>query len=212
MNKTKTAVAALALATLFSLSTTPAAHSAPATDSANSPPGAFRKLLGVNPRVTIGSGTITAKDPSSLTVAGKDGRNYPVNVDANTHLRRRFWGKATFDEFQVGDVVNVIGRWTTAEKTTVQAKLIRNLSIQKHHGVFIGKISALTTTGFTMDTVHRGTQTVTIGASPKITDRQGNTIAISAIKVDHRVRVKGLWNKTSSQITEVTHVKDYSLP
>jgi hypothetical protein len=53
---------------------------------------------------------------------------------------------------------------------------------------------------------------VTVSSSTKFVDRRGKTIAQTDVAVSHRIRVKGMWDNTNSTITEVTQVKDYSLP
>ena len=63
-----------------------------------------------------------------------------------------------------------------------------------------------------IDTINRGSQTVTIDSITKLFDRKQSTIQQAAIVVGHKVRVHGLWNNTAKTITEVTVVKDFSLP
>src|SRR5689334_19625315 len=76
-------------------------------------------------RAAVGSGKLTAVNGTTLTVE-KDSKSYTVLTDDKTQFRRRFWGKATVSEYQVGDTLNVIGMWTDDAKTTIQARLIRD--------------------------------------------------------------------------------------
>lgn len=162
-------------------------------------------------RAAIIGGTLSSKNGTTLTVT-KDGKTYTVLTDIKTQLRRRFWGKATLDEIQVGDSVNVHGRWTDESQTTIQAVLIRDMSIQKRFGVFFGTLTATSSSGWVMETIKREKQTVTVSSDTRLVNRRGETISQSDIAVGHRVRVKGLWNSQNNTITEVTHVKDFSLP
>lgn len=183
------------------------------SDKAGSRPGLMRPFLQGKGRAAIGTGTVTAKSlsiPGTLTVT-KDGKTYTVNVDANTQLHRRFWGKATWDEISVGDMVNVIGQWTDDAHTAINAKLVRDTSVQKRFGVFIGTVTANGGSSLTIDT-KRGTETVTIDASTKIVNRKEEMIGKSDIKIGNKVRVRGLWDSKLNTITEVSKVKDYSLP
>lgn len=148
------------------------------------------------------------KNGNTLTVT-KDGVANSVLVDNNTRLRRRFWGKATLEEMSVGDLVNVLGKWTDEAKSTIQARLVRDTSIQKKYGVFFGTVTSLSP--FIMDT-HRGAQTVTFSTASKFVNRKGETMGQVEILVGHRVRVRGLWDSKLNTITEVAQVKDYSLP
>ncbi len=162
-------------------------------------------------RKAIIKGKVIAKSGNVLTV-DKDGISYTVNVDANTKIRRRFYGKATLDDILVGHEVNVFGKWTDDTQKTIQATLIRDISIQKRFGVFVGQVTAISGNDITLATVSRGTQKVTVSASTKLVSRNMTPIVLSDILVGHRIRVKGMWDRAFNTITEVTQVKDYNLP
>ncbi len=179
-------------------------------DKSGTRPGLLKDLV-KRGRAAIGSGTLTAKSGTTLTIT-KDGKTYTVLTDSKTQFRRHFWGKGALDEMQVGDTINIIGVWTDEAKTTIQARLVRDVSIQKRNGIFFGTVQSVTSTGWVMTTIQRGNQTVTVSSSTKFVDRREQGIAQSAIVVGHKVRVRGLWNKANSTITEVSHVKDFSLP
>jgi hypothetical protein len=162
-------------------------------------------------RAVILGGKVTAKSGTTLTVA-KDGKDYTVLTDANTHFRRLFWGKGSIDEVSVNDLVNVHGKWTDDTKTTVQTVLVRDISIQKRFGVFFGTVQSLTSNGFVLQTVERGTQTVTVSSSTKFVNRKGEAVTQSDILPGQRIRVRGIWDRANSTITEVVGVKDFSIP
>lgn len=153
---------------------------------------------------------VTAKDATSLTV-DNNGTSVKVNISDKTQLRRKFWGKSNISEFSVNDMVNVIGKWTDDTKTTVDARMIRNLSIQKRFGVFFGEIKSITGDTFVMTTIRRDDETVTIG-SAKLINRKQETINKSDLTVGSKVRVRGLWDNVNKTITEVKEIKDFSLP
>ncbi len=157
------------------------------------------------------NGEVSAIDGTSLTVE-KDGKSYTVNTDSKTKFRRRFWGKSSLPEISVGDKVNVWGRWTDDARTTILARMMRNLSIQKRRGVFFGEVLSLGANSFVMASINRGNPTVTIDSETQIIARNQSSIVFSDIKIGHRVRVKGLWDKTANAITDVTQIKDFSLP
>ncbi len=171
------------------------------------------KKLSVTGQAMILGGTITAKADTTLTVE-KDGTSYTVNLAEKTHLRRRFGAKSDLAEFTVGNTVNVYGVWTDDTKTTINARLIRNISIQKRFAVFVGQVKEVLGSGWVMTTLSakRPDQTVTVSSSTKITNRKEETITQGDVKVGHRVRVKGLWDSSTNTVTEVSHVKDFSLP
>ncbi len=210
MNKLKKFIAiTLITASAFIVVSPSFAYAEDAT--AGSRPGLLKQIFEKTGRAAIGSGILSAKSSSQLTVT-KDGKSYTVLIDSNTQLRRRFWGKATLDEFQVGDTLNVIGKWTDDAHTTIQARLVRDISIQKRFGVFFGTVSSLSSNGWVMATVNRGNQAVSVASSTKFINRKGETISQSDIKVGDKVRVRGLWDKAGSTITEVKEAKDFSIP
>ncbi|MBI3379856.1 hypothetical protein HY029_03825 [Candidatus Gottesmanbacteria bacterium] len=174
-------------------------------------PGILQRGGTKSQRAAIIGGTLSAKNGTTLTVT-KDGKTYTVLTDSKTHFRREFWGKGASDEMQIGDMVNVHGKWADDAKTTIQAVLVRDMSIQKRLGVFFGTITNLNSTGWVMNTINRGSQTVSLSSSTKFTNRKGETIVQRDVVVGQRVRVRGLWDKQANTITEVARVKDFSLP
>ncbi len=154
---------------------------------------------------------ITAINGSSFTV-NKDGKTYTINTSSQTKFLRHFWGKSGVGEFSVGNKINAWGKWTDEAKTTLDASMIRNLSIMKRRGVFLGQVTSLATGSFIIKSINRGDQTVYYGSNTKFVNRKEQTITVSDLKVGDRVRVKGLWDKSSNKITETSEVKDFSLP
>lgn len=177
--------------------------------------GFLRGFLGK--RAHLVRGIISAISGTTLTV-DKDGKSLTVLTGTfekcTTKLKRRFWGNSAISEMSVGDTVNIFGFWQDEARTTIEACLVRDLSIQKRFGVFIGEVKQLTGTGWVMSTLSasRPDQTVIVSSSTKFVNRKEEMIAQADIKVGHRVRVKGLWNRETNTVTEVIHVKDYSLP
>lgn len=168
-------------------------------------------LKGLFNRATILNGVVTDKSGNTLTVT-KDGKSYTVLTDDKTKFRRHFWGKSSLNEIIVGHSVNVFGTWSDNAKTTIKARLVRDLSVQRRFGAFIGNVLSLTSSGWVMETNNRGNQTVTVSSTTKFVNRKQEPITKSDILVGHRLRVKGLWDRTNNTITEVAQVKDFSLP
>lgn len=161
--------------------------------------------------IKIVDGIVTFKDASSLNVTN-NGKIYIVKVDSNTRYRRRFWGASTFVEISTGNHVNVWGKITDEASNTILASMIRNLSVQRRRGAFMGTILSKTTNSFVMSTLERGNQTVTTGINTKFVKRNEQVMTFTNLKVGDKVRVKGVWDKILSTITEVTQVKDFSQP
>jgi len=168
------------------------------------------ELKYTNKRGELKNVKVTAKDATSITV-DNEGVSVKAVVQTNTHFRRKFWGKSSLAEISVGDSVDIIGKWSNEDKTEIKALVIRDLSIQKRFGVFFGTVKSFTDAGFIMTTIQRGEEAVTLD-SAKLIDRTGSTITKSEILTGHRIRVRGLWNSANFTITEVTEVKDFSIP
>jgi len=179
-------------------------------------PNLFKKigvieLKFTNRRGELNKVTVTAKDATSITV-DNGGVSVKVDIDSNTHFRRKFWGKSSLAEISVNDSVDVIGRWTSEDKTEIKAVVIRDLSIQKRFGVFFGTVKTITDTGFVMTTIQRGDETITLDPATKLINRKGQVITASDIQVGQIIRVRGLWDSANFTVTEITEVKDFNLP
>lgn len=164
-----------------------------------------------NKAARISGAVVSSVGTNTLSVT-KEGKNLTVDISANTQLRRKFWGKATLSEFAVGDQVNIIGMWKDEGQSEITARLVRDVSIQKRHGVFFGTVTAVNSAGWQMEALNRGNQTVNVGTETKFTDRKEQTINQTDIKVGNKVRVRGLWDSKANTISEVITVKDYSIP
>lgn len=176
-------------------------------------PGMLQRAQNFLGKAAITNGQVTAKSGTTLTVVS-DGKTSTVNTDANTQFRFRFWGKGSLGPIDVGHTVNVIGKWLDDAHTTILARQVRDLSLQKRFGVFIGEVKSLLSNGWVMSTVSakRPEQTVTVSASTKFVNRKEQSISQSDVTVGQKVRVKGLWDSQANTVTEVTAVKDFSLP
>jgi hypothetical protein len=155
-------------------------------------------------------GKITLMGNSSFSLTGEDGA-FGINITDKTKILRKFGGKSSLSEFSDGDEVIVFGRFIDDAKSIIEAKTVRNNSIQKRKGAFFGKVTAKNTDSFVMETLERGTLTIYFG-SAKFVNRKEVSILYNDVKVGDRVRVKGIWDKTLSKITEVIQIKDFSLP
>ncbi len=171
----------------------------------------LNRLFRINSRAAIGSGVVASKGTNSFVVT-KDGKNITIDVSDKTQFRRRFWGKSSFGEIQTGDTVNVIGLWADDSHTTINATLVRDLSIQKRAGIFFGIVKSVNSNVWVITTLKRGDQTVTVDTTTKLVNRRGETISLGDVEVGDRIRVRGIWDKSASTITQVTHVKDFSFP
>ncbi len=162
-----------------------------------------------NVNLAIGTvrGTISALGTNTVTANGKT-----INIALTTHLVRRFGAKSFLTEFSVGDEVVALGRWSDQTQTVLTARVIRNLSIQKRHGHFVGSIASLTTSTIILDTVHRGSLTVTLSPTAKLVDRTGKTITAAQLAAGQKISVWGTFDNKLMTVNPVTKVRDLSLP
>lgn len=158
----------------------------------------------------VTGGTVGAVGSNTLTVS-HEGESITVNILPTTKLRRKFWGNAALTEISVGDKINVWGSFKDEAQTIIDARMVRDTSIQKRNGVFIGEVVRLTDDGWIIKTPARGEQTVKLVSTTKFTNIAGRTIKDEDILIGHRVRVRGIWDRKLTTVSEVTTVKDYSL-
>lgn len=159
------------------------------------------------------SGTVVSINlPGSSFMATREGKSITVNVLPTTRLVRRYFGKSTLAEFSVGDKVNVIGKFTDTTMTAINADFVKNNSIAKRFGAFVGTVSNLSGSTFDLTTPARGIMHVTVSSTTKFVNRKEQPITLADLKNGHRVRVKGMWDSVNRTITEVGQVKDYSIP
>jgi hypothetical protein len=114
----------------------------------------------------------------------------------------------------VGDILNVIGKWTDDAKTAITAKLVRNISIQKRFGVIFGKVTQVNDGSLVIESKREDeVLSVTIYiVGAKFTNRKEEVINLSDIKVGHKIRAKGVWDRTLKEMREATQIKDFDLP
>lgn len=152
---------------------------------------------------------------STLNVT-KNGQTFTVDTTA-AKIRARFWGNLSLSDIQVNDHLNIWGTWTDQNKTSIKARLVRDLSDQRRAATFFGKITQIGTNTLVVATIKRGNQAVNYVSGP-IVNRKQQTILFSALSVGDRVRVRGLWDRTNSNITVDTskrknaQIKDFSVP
>ncbi len=156
------------------------------------------------------NGTVSSVSSSTMVVVS-EGKTYTITT-TDSKVVRNFGGQSTISEISTGDKVSIWGAWTDDSKTSMNAKVVRDLSIMKRFGAFIGTVTSKGDGTFVLQSKERGNQTVTVSSSTKFVNRKGETMLFSDMLVGHRIRVKGMWNKTSNQVTEVTEVRDFTLP
>lgn len=155
-------------------------------------------------------GKITAIGDNNFSLNGEDG-TFQINISDKTQLLMKFGGKSKLSEYLVGNEVMVFGKFIDDTKLIIEAKVVKNLSIQKRRGAFFGTVLAKGTDSFTIQTLKLGVQTIYFG-SAEFVKRNQEVMNYADLKLGHRVRIKGVWDKTLNTINEATQIKDFSIP
>ncbi len=150
------------------------------------------------------TGTLTAMSGTSVpaTITLTSGATiYTVNVDATTVLVRKYNGPADLSEFLIGDTLQVRGTLSSDAVNTITPKTIKDLSVQRAGGTFIGNVVTTNCAGntFTYKPKDREQQTVTVTTNTKII-RGGEKITCADMKNGELARVIGLWRPATKQI------------
>jgi len=145
-----------------------------------------------------------------LTVTVKD-KTYTVNVTDKTKLLRKYGAKSNLGEFAVGNNLQIYGK--RSAETTVEASLIRNSSIEKKHGTFLGVVESAdaATQKFVLKPVSRTKVTVTVLADTKIMYKS-KAQTFADLVVGSKLAVSGVWDKSNNTVTEVTKIVVVSVP
>lgn len=143
----------------------------------------------------------------------KDSKTVTLRISEKTVILRKFGGKSNLSELHVGDIVSARGVWEDSERTILDTRVLRDISIQKRHGTFWGKIKSLDSAAqtFILKTGKRGEQKVFVEPETKIVSRNQLPLNFSDLVAGHRVRVTGLWDSNLRQIDETKVIKDWSI-
>ena len=153
--------------------------------------------------VTGNTITLTKPAPAASTDASATATTQVATattwtVDAtNAKFVRRFGASMVITDIQNGDTLSVSG---SIIATNITAKVVRDISLQQHNGTFVGTISAINGTSFTLNSKARGDQTINTTASTKITIG-GKSAALADLKTGVTATVSGVWDRTNSNVT-----------
>lgn len=143
------------------------------------------------------SGTVAALHGSTIVLTSESGSS--LNVDASgTNVQSRFGTKLDLNDINTGDSLRVNGK--TESGSDLSATNIRDLSNQQRKAGFTGMVSAVSSTGFTLQIKNRPDQTVTVTGDTTIT-KQDKTASLSDIVAGTSVVVSGVWDSSKNTIT-----------
>ncbi len=150
---------------------------------------------------------VTAVGTSSITASQTWGSYvsvWTVNVVPSTDFYRRFGGASTLSEVHIGDYISFSGMLDTAQpQGTVNAKVIKDFSVQKTNSTFSGSVISrnASTTSFVLSTKERGTVTVNLSAST-IVKKESAAATFSDITVGDKIsKATGVWDNALNTLS-----------
>src|SRR4030042_4234271 len=156
--------------------------------------------------IQLKNAVITAIDTATETItATKNGLTYTIDASGAT-FRRKYGAKCDIYELMTGDYVWV---WGTMSGTNGTARKMKDYSIQKWKGSFVGTITSVddltvysdgegnSYQQFEIDSRHRGDQIIRVYDTTRIKYKGASRI-FSDLAVGQEVVAKGIWNNTHS--------------
>ena len=160
--------------------------------------------------------TATTAISATLTVNTAHGP-ITVNVTAKTRFARRFNGASSLDELSVNDHLLVAGHRVDAK--TVDASMIKDLSIENSDALLFGKVMSVAPTALTVVTEPRGHHHLAFAAGQTFTLPISSTTTIivsgtvkpddSAIQQGDTVSVAGVFDRHSHTFVSTRRVVDH---
>ncbi|MDO8620245.1 MAG: hypothetical protein Q7R64_02760 [bacterium] len=155
-------------------------------------------------KVTAVSGSIV----TASTVWGATTLSWTVMSDTTTNLLRRSGGKSNLSEFSVGDFISFQGPLNlNSANLTVNAKILKNWSVQKKNASLIGKILSLGANSFVLAVEEHGQITVALAQAVSIS-KNDRDVVFSDLHSGDKVSASGVFDETSKVLT-ASKVKIY---
>lgn len=137
----------------------------------------------------------------------KAGKTYTVSAGSAKIVRGTGENKIKFSKLKEGDVVKIEGSF---DGESVTATKVRDYSFNdKRYAIFYGKVDSLDegASTFRIDTLDRGSQTVTVIGSTDIENKDNDDINLSNLEADDRVMLRGKWSDKLNTITKTEWVE-----
>ncbi len=156
-----------------------------------------------NGTVLVRGAKVTAVSGNTLnanTAWGAASLSWTVNTDNGTKFVRKSNGASSIGEVSVGDLVSFQGNLvTTGSGLVVNAKTVKDWSVQKLNATFNGTVQSVSTSSFVLATNERGNLTVNVVGSTSIL--KGNVAgAFADITVGASVQAKGVWDTQANTL------------
>ncbi|MDO8482637.1 MAG: hypothetical protein Q7S86_02350, partial [bacterium] len=132
---------------------------------------------------------------SASTVWGSTSLLWTIQSDSATNVIRRSGGQSNLSEISIGDFVSFQGKLvTTSGNLTVNAKILKNWSVQKKNVSFIGKVLSLGANSFVLSADEHGQ--VTVNTASAVITKNDAAVTLAVINIGDKVMAKGLFDET----------------
>lgn len=190
---------ALALLAVGLLASAPLAH-AESDAGPRSVGSTLETHINNDSSVTVRGAKVTAVVGSTISAQQSWGSYtvlWNVVTDPSSSIIRRYGGTSLLSEISVGDYISFNGPLDTTKATpTVNAKTVKDWSIQKRHADFSGSITSIatSTSSFVLQTKERGVLTVFTSASTTMT-KDGAPTSFADLMIGQKVALaSGIWD------------------
>lgn len=173
------------------------------------------KIPGGEPRVEINpSGHVLVRGAKIISISGNDivakvsfgspEISWKVVTNSTTGFGRLYGGATNINEFSVGDVISFSGSLVANATTlTVEAKALKNWSIQKARANIVGTVGNIDsgTKKFTVTTKDKGLVTVETTSSTTFKKEGSATTTFSILQNGDKVEAQGLYNNNTKVLS-----------
>lgn len=145
------------------------------------------------------TGVVSKISGSQLTFSTTSAGIYSADI-AGAQLLRKNGAPMNFNEFFVGDKIQVIG--TVWNDNSISASSIRDMTLYAHTGSFSGKITGISPSDFSF-TVQSSQPAVRIVKTDSLTafKKNSGSASFQDLQLGMSVTVKGLWERSNSPIS-----------
>lgn len=156
------------------------------------------------PKQIVVTGVVNRIVGNQLTFSTPNAATYRAET-SSAKLTRKYGAAMNFDEIITGDKIEVTGMvWPD---NSINASLVKNLSLYVHNSTFVGKIGVVDVAGanFTLESKTYGSQTIHIN-NLTVVKKNGSASSLAEMKTGMGATVKGIWERDNKNIA-ATEVK-----
>ena len=156
------------------------------------------KVLVRNAKVT----SVATTTVNAVLTFGSSSMNWVINVDSSAEIVGKNGSRSSMADVSVNDVISFQGSLTSGSPLTVQAKVLKNWSVQKKRVNYFGPITSIDsgTQTFVFNSEEKGSVIVKTSAETKYKKTGTSTDSFASLKVGDIVRVKGSYDNSNNTL------------